>query len=285
VPGLAEPVQVSAARVEFNRDALSVRQMHAVCGNVEGFGQYRYQPVADRPHRFDLSVPAADVAEVERLLGPTLMRDSNFLARTLRWRASMPQWLRERRADGRIRIGTLYAGDTRLRAVNTRVLWTGSTVQLRDMEARTGDASILGAAVVNLRSVEPVYELEGRVRRISWKQGLLEFEGKAETSGTGLEALMRFRAEGKFQGRSLLLGTDSVPGPASGDFTLTLSRSGPQWKLTAVEVAVNGEKLVGEGETQPDGRVLVELTSPARTLSWRLDTAGERSNILARPTP
>jgi hypothetical protein len=169
--------------------------------------------------------------------------------------------------------------------VHARVVWTGATVRLSDVEARVADATITGSVLANLRGTEPVYELAGRIRRFAWKQGLLELEGKATTAGTGADALLAFRAEGKFSGRSLLFGPELTPASASGDFTLSVSRTGPHWKLTDLEIASNGEKLVGEGETQADGRVLVELSSPLRTLSWRLDSPGQRSSSAVRPTP
>ena len=39
--------------------------------------------------------------------------NGNFFTRTLRWRQPLPEWLRERKASGELRIGTLSAGDLR----------------------------------------------------------------------------------------------------------------------------------------------------------------------------
>jgi hypothetical protein len=118
-----------------------------------------------------------------------------------------------------------------------------------------------------------VYKLEGRIRRFNWKNGFVDFEGVAETSGTGLQLLSRLRADGKFHARSLTLNAETAVGTASGEFDLALSRSGPQWKLTAVEAAMGSERFNGEGGTQADGRLLLDLASPARTMSVRLDVA------------
>ena len=41
-----------------------------------------------------------------------------------------PTGLQDRKADGLIRIGVLTAGDVTARAVRSRVVWNGGTVQL-----------------------------------------------------------------------------------------------------------------------------------------------------------
>ena len=110
LPGLAEPLRLRSATARLDGAKLWVDKMIARVGPVDIAGDYRYEPDAVRPHRFHLTIPAIDAAELERLLMPTLRRDQGFLARTLGFgRAEIPDWLAralhgwncaDRRADG-----------------------------------------------------------------------------------------------------------------------------------------------------------------------------------------
>lgn len=273
VPGLAAPVTLADADVEIVGDRLAVNRARLRMGETEAFGSYVYEPKAARPHRFDLTVPTADIAQVEQLLLPTLQRSGSFFVRTLRLRARIPEWLRERRAEGRVRIGALTAGDEKLRAVDARVIWSGTDVRLSRFKARLQGATIDGTVAVDLANAAPVYKLEGIVRQLTWKGGLVDIEGSAETSGTGLELLARLKVDGRFQARSLTMDPETAFGSATGAFDLALSRSGPQWKLTGLEVAMGAEKFNGHGGTQSDGKLAVDLESAVRTMSLKFDVA------------
>ena len=72
-----------------------VRRMHVLAGGIEAFGDYSYLPGETRPNRFSLTVPSAELGEVERIMLPALQRSSGFLARTLRLKSAAPAWLME----------------------------------------------------------------------------------------------------------------------------------------------------------------------------------------------
>ena len=276
VPGLAPPLRIRNARVQLNRGGLSVRQMHFRCGEVEGFGHYRYVVGDVRPHRFDVSVPQADTAEIERLLMPALRPESGLLARTLRWRAALPQWLRDRSAAGTIRVGALTAGGVQLRGFQTRVEWDGPVVRLKDVRARIQEAALTGTVIADLRDREPKYKLEGRIRQLPWNSGNVHLDGELTTAGIGTELLSQLKADGRFQAEAVSMLPDMPSGSASGEFEMSVSRSGQHWKLIAVEAAVGSERFQGEGGTAADGRIELELKSPARTLSVHLDRSASK---------
>jgi hypothetical protein len=196
------------------------------------------------------------------------------LARTLRLRTQTPEWLRERRAEGTLRIGVLNAGEQKLRGVHARVLWIGTTVRLTNVEARLDDTLIAGTIVADIKEAEPRYAIEGKVQRLNWKNGIVDIDGTAETSGTGLQLLTRLRADGRFRARSVIMSPETAFGTASGSFDLAPSRTGPLWKLTELEAAVGSERFSGEGGTQADGRLLIDMASSARTVSLKLDVSG-----------
>ena len=226
IPGVAAPVRITAADVRADGARLEVHRLRALAGAVELYGEYRYLPADTRPHQFAISIPAADLGELEQLLLPSLERGgSSFFARTLRWRANVPDWLRERRAAGEVRIGSLTAGDTTFRALRTRVLWNGTTVQFPALEARVEDGNLSGRLTADLSRAVPRYVMTGTVQNFAWKNGHVDLDGKLTTTGVGLEALTNLVAEGKFQARAVSI-TPETFRTASGLFDLSVNRLG-----------------------------------------------------------
>jgi hypothetical protein len=267
IPGFAEPVRIVSASMSIDGDSVAVRRLHALAGDIEFFGTYRYAAREARPHRFDISVPAANVAQLEALLLPTLERESSFLTRTFRLRRrSLPDWLLSRCADGRLRIGALNAPDLSFRGIQTRIAWTGSTVQFESLTARAGEAAFNGTGSLTLTQAEPRYKLEGEFQNIDWRSGKVTIAGTLETIGTGSDFLMNLRSEGSFEARAVDVVPDMPLGTVSGAFGLTLSRSGPQLKLSSIQASAGAERFSGEGSTQSDGRLFMELANANRVL-------------------
>ena len=113
IEGLADPLRIQSASVVSQRRAISrSNRLRAKIGAIAFTGDYRWEPAAIRPHKFHIAIPRADAAELERLLAPSLVRERGFLARTLRLSpAPVPDWLKNRRADGTLSIDTLIARD------------------------------------------------------------------------------------------------------------------------------------------------------------------------------
>jgi hypothetical protein len=267
IPGLGVPLRILAADVEVDGDALAVRRMRASVGSTELYGQYRYDPLEDRPHRFALTMPSVNLEELEESLLPTLRREGSFLARTLRWRTGRaPEWLRERRAEGTVRVGTLTAGDLTFRALRSRVIWNGAAVQFPNLQCRLGDATVHAVVAADLSRAEPAYKLRGSIREMEWRGGEAELEGSLTTSGTGIDALAALRAEGKYELRAVTMAPDFVVRTATGAFDFAASRTGPQVKLTVAQAAAGADRFTGEGATMPDGRLNVDLASGPRVM-------------------
>lgn len=262
VPGIAVPVKIATADVQVQGERLDVRRMRAVVGTVEVFGDYSWVPGEERPDRFALTIPAADIESIERVLLPTLQRTSGFFARTLRLRTATPDWLRERRAEGRLRVGTLTAGDIEMRGIRTRVLWTGTTVQFPDLQVKLEEGSATGRLVADLSQPEPQYKLTGVVQNLRSK---FDLAGDMTTAGIGLALLANVRADGTFEARSLPTAPESF-GTVSGAFDFSMARTGPQLRLSGVQAAMGSEHFNGEGGTQADGRLQVDLASQTRTV-------------------
>jgi hypothetical protein len=267
-------VRISTARIDIDGEALNVRQMRALIGPLELYGSYAYDPSAQRPHRFDFTIPTAAMADVEKLLAPALRRDEGFFARTLRLRrAALPEWLADRKADGLVRIGVLTSGDLTARAVRSRVVWTGSVVQLASLEGRFEDGSFKGTGVVDITKSEPQYKLRGSIRNLAWKNGKVDLDGSVATLGSGLELLLNLRGEGTFDARGVVLSPEQVVRTASGTFGLALTAKGPQFKLSDVQASLGSERFTGDGVTLADGRLQMELASASRIVHLNVDVA------------
>jgi hypothetical protein len=283
IPGLAAPVKIATADLRVQGERLSVRRIRAIVDTIEAYGDYSWVPGENRPNRFALSIPSAELSDLERILAPTLQRSSGFLVRTLRLRTAAPDWLRERRAEGTLRIGTLTAGDTEIRGIRSRVIWNGTSVQFAGLEARIEDGNASGSLLADLSRPEPRYRLTGAVRNLRSK---FDVSGEMTTAGTGLALLANIRAEGKFEAHSLETAPESF-GNVSGAFDLGVSRTGPQLKLSAVQAAIGAEHFSGEGGIQPDGRLQVDLMSQTRTVrvhgpmaALKLEVTGERAPVI-----
>ena len=258
LPGLAEPLRVRSAVARLDGAKLWVDKMTARIGAVDLQGDYRYEPGALRPHRFRLTIPKADAAELERLLTPALRRDQGFLARALGiGKAEIPDWLVQRFVEGTVDIGALTIGETTLDGVRSRVRWDGPRVEFSGVEARLENGTGYGRLRVNLLGRVPAYRIDFHADSVDFKGGKVDADGVIETSGTGRELLARLRSEGSFTGH----GFDFCRN-ASGGFRLEASRL----RLTELQMQVGSDLYIGRGATQDDGRLLLQLSSGAKQM-------------------
>jgi hypothetical protein len=292
VPGLQEPLRIDAANVSIAGRRLTVRRLYGSIGDAQVLGEYRYIPGGDPPHRFALLVPSIEVSRFENTLTPTLRRDSTFLSRTFRLRNSAPEWLQTRKAEGTLRIGTLTSGDLIFRGVRSHVVWDGPTVELSSIEARLDSALIRGSVTADLSRGEPVYKMRGTIDRLEWRGGRLDIEGSMETRGMGAGLLANVRAEGQYAARSVVISPDLALKAVSGTFDLAGSRSGPQMKLTVADALLGDERFSGQGVTQADGRLHMDLASGTQVmrlrgpvLPLRLELAPDRITPAERIVP
>jgi hypothetical protein len=258
LPGLSVPLHVKSASARLDGAKLWVDKMIARVGAVEVQGDYRYEPGAVRPHRFRLTIPEIDAAELERLLMPTLRRDQGFFARTLGiGKAEIPAWMAARSMDGTVQIGKLTVGERELNQVRTRVRWSGARVDLLGVEAQVENGHAYGRVSGDLTGRAPVYRIDFHLDGLDFEGGKIDADGAIGTSGTGNELLSRLHSEGSFTGRGLDIGK-----AASGCYRL----DGARLRLTDLQLQVGPDLFIGRGVMQDDGRLLLQLSSGARQL-------------------
>lgn len=269
VDGLAEPVRVQSAAVSLSGKRVTVSRLRARAGAIAFTGDYRWEPAAVRPHKFRLTIPIADAAELQRLLAPAMVRDRGFFARTLRLAdAPLPDWLKTRRADGTIVIGTLTFGDTQVHIDSARLLWDAAQVRLAGMGARIDQALLAGDLAIDLSGPTPHYRFEGKLGDVAYKEGKLDFEGSVDADGAGADILASAHAEGRVHGRAIVFSPDAEFRTAAACFEVSEQTGGERWKLSSVEVTQGADTYTGSGATQSDGRLVLDLLSRGRQVRY-----------------
>jgi hypothetical protein len=269
VPGLASPVAVSFAGT-LNGDRLVLRGLRGSSGKVHFTGDYRYEAKAVRPHKLNLAADQLDLAEVERLFKPTLAR-GGFLAKTFRLtKAQVPDWLLGRRVEGVLRFGKVDAGSTgfKLEAVSARYQWDGAKGLLRELKAQAAADSleIDGEIDVDLSNNQPRYVSTGRIGDVPVDGGRVDLEGRIETEGLGSVLLDKLRSQGEFTATDVRFTPDAVFDEIRGTYKATYENGAPRVTLADLNLTQAGDVYQGQGSTQPDGKLVLELTGPKKQL-------------------
>jgi hypothetical protein len=156
----------------------------------------------------------------------------------------------------------LLSGDAALGEFRARLLWHGTQVHLTRIDCRRDDMRAEGSIGVNLANPLPRYHLTGQVEDMDYRNGKLDVDGELDASGIGDALLLSARADGNFDGRDLNLGPDTEISEMTGAYHLA-SVSGllPRLQLSNVELTQGSDTLIGQGASQPDGHIVLELTS------------------------
>ena len=261
IPGLASPVHLAAASVQMNDEGIQLTRIRGRAGTVKFEGDYRYSASAAHPHRLRLTIPELQLSDLEELMLPALRRSEGFLARAFRRELKIPKWLEERDADLTVRVSALRNGEIDLGDLTGRALWLGPAITVSDIEWRLEGMHASGTMSVNLAKAEPAYALSGSVQNFDYRNGQLDIDGDLETHGLGADLLLNLRSKGTFEGRGIMLAPDSEVREASGSYRLSNASGVPRLVLANVQILQGADTLIGQGASQPDGRIVLELAS------------------------
>lgn len=267
IPGLGAPLRFTSASVEMKGGGIQINHIHARAGSLRLDGEYRYDPDAGRPHRVRITVPELQLAEAEQLMLPTLRRNEGFLARTFRLRKeTLPQWLQDREVDGNVVVDSLLNGDAPLGEFHAHFVWDGPTILLSNIDCKLDDMHATGKMVLNVTKAAPSYRLTGRVENLDYRNGQLDLDGDLETSGVAENLLLNIRSQGTFEGRELDLGPDSRVREISGAYRVAADSGIPRLLLSNLQLTQGADTFYGQGSSQLDGRVVLDLTSGRRQM-------------------
>jgi hypothetical protein len=270
VDGIADPVRVQSALVAVNPKHVTVTRIRAKTGEVAFTGEYRWSMDAADPQRFRLQIPEANSSEIERLFQPTTSREGGLIARTLRLGAAgaTPEWLTQRNVEGAVSIQSLTVADTRFSVGAARVIWTGDTVKVSAIQGKVADAALTGDLRVDLSGRAPDYRFDGKLEDVAYKGGKLDFTGKVTAAGTGATLIASVRAEGTLRGRAVAFSPEAEFRRVSGRFAVSMTPAGPKWKLSALELTQGNDSYSGDGATQADGKLVLDLLSGGRQFHY-----------------
>jgi len=260
IPGLALPVRLASATVQMDGDGIQVTRMRGRTGTVRFEGDYRYDASAAHPDRLRLTVPQLQLADIEAMMLPALRRNEGFLAR-FRRDQPVPKWLDERNAEVTLQVVNLMNADLPLGDLTAHATWRGPSINVSNLNWHLDNMHASGKLSVNLSKAEPSYELTGTVENFDYRNGQLDLDGELMTSGIGPALLLNLRSKGTFDGRGIMLAPDAEVREVSGSYRVIASYGVPRLLLSNVQVLQGAETLVGQGASQPDGHIVLELAS------------------------
>lgn len=261
IPGLASAVRIAAASVVMNGAGIQVNHLRGRTGPVKFEGDYRYEALAAHPHRLRLTIPDLQLADLQNVMLPALRRDEGFLARAFRRDQPLPKWLEDRDAEIGIQIASLMDGDSALGDINAHGVWRGATISLPAIEWHSEDMHASGKLTVNLTKAEPSYDLSGMIENFDYRNGQLDIDGELQTSGTGAALFTNLRSKGTFDGRGIMLAPETEVREVSGSYRVGPYYREPRLLLSDVQVVQGAETLLGQGASEPDGHIVLELAS------------------------
>jgi len=267
LPGIAEPVEVQSATAHIDGARVMLDRIRARAGAIAFQGEYQYAPQVTRPHRLRIWIPEADAAELERVLMPTLRHSRGLIARALSVvRTPIPGWLADRHVDATVQIGSLHLAEAAARDIQAHLLWDVTKIEFEDLRARFDGGRVTGALSVNLRGSRPVYRLEAHAAGVGWKSGKVDADTVLESSGSGAELLARLHSTGAFVVRGLQMEDLPALESVSGVYDLVWAQTGPQIRFPELELVTGDETYTGQGGTQADGRLLIQLSSGSKEM-------------------
>jgi hypothetical protein len=259
VPGLAQKVLVHRAKIAIDGSDVVVSRLAGEIGKTKFEGEYHYQQGAARPHRATIAVGSVSLSELERILKPSLTRSQGFLARTLRFQAPTPDWIKTRHAEIRVQIGTLEAGDIALEGVRGRILWDGTKVEMPDLTAQIEGGAMKASLSVDLGKNQPSYQFKGSAEKVGWQDGELDADTRIRASGTNSDFLASLRADGCFSARSVSLAADAEFTTIEGCYDFTAG-SPMRLAVSKLQGAIGAESYAGKGVMQPGGRLQLDFS-------------------------
>jgi hypothetical protein len=257
-------VQLSSAQAHIDGVNLGLDHIEAQAGKLAFTGRYQYDPAAARPHRINLQADTLDAADLEAEFLPALRRNTSLIARALR-RATLPDWLRGRSAEGAVAVNDLTLAGEHFEHVRGHLIWDEARLEFDALQAGLGRAAITGKLAVNLRGDRPAYKLAARLKGWQWQSGNLDAQGTLETSGVGAQLLANLTSQGAISGAALDLGTP-LTWRMSGSFTLACPQTSPKLRLTALNLRTGDESYTGQGGTQDNGRLVLLVSNGAREM-------------------
>jgi hypothetical protein len=261
VHGLNAPLRLHTAHVHLDASGVTLSDIRGEAGTIPFRGEYIADVSPRRPHRLKLRIEEAELADIEALLMPSLRRQHGLFARFRIRKPQMPEWLRSRHLMATLSVESLKVGDQTWSVDHVRAVWEGAGVKLLGLAARNSDTELAGEIHVDLNGTAPLYRLDGKLEGLPYQGGTLHLEGVLEAQGFGAVLWDTARGTGTFVGDHVVLAPELEFRTMSGNVELA---PGGKFRLSSIQAAQGLDAFSGQGSTQPDGRIVLDLTTGRR---------------------
>jgi hypothetical protein len=97
----------------------------------------------------------------------------------------------------------------------------------------------------------------------------VDLSGKISAEGNGPALWASIKADGSLRARSIVFSPDAEFRRATGRFQMNMTAAGPRWKLSGLKLIQGNDNYSGEGATQADGRLVLDLSSGNRQVTYQ----------------
>lgn len=291
IPGLGVPLEHARGKASFGGSSFELDHLTAILGSRAVHVAYRYNLLARHQEHLRVEFPTADLSELQAVfasdkLNAGLWARLGFLRRSLGINP-LPTWLTARNLEGDLLVDRLFAEAQPLGALNTHFLWQGANLELTDLALNLLHGRISGHGAVDLGSYIPRWKFLASASDYPWGGGSLSAEGRFSSAGVGKDLLRNLTGEGSFTGQDLALSPNDNFENISGLFRFSFGGGWPDLRLSEIQALQNGDQWVGEGSTQSNGKLLVDLAHEGRQVHFVSSLTGETASapLSALPPP
>ncbi len=291
VPGVGVPLEHARGKASFGASSFELDHLTAILGSRAVHAAYRYNLLARHPEHLRVEFPTADLSELQAVFASD-KRNAGLWARLGFLRRSLginplPTWLTARNLEGDLLVDRLSAEDQPLGALHTHFLWQGANLELTDLALNLLHGRISAHGAVDLGSYIPRWQFSASAFDYPWGGGSLSAEGKFSSAGAGKDLLRNLAAQGSFAGQDLALSPNDNFEDVSGLFRFSFADGWPDLRLSEIQAMQNGDRWIGEGSTQSDGKLLVDLVHEGRQVHFVSSLTGESVSapLSALPRP
>jgi hypothetical protein len=173
--------------------------------------------------------------------------------------------------EGELDIAKCSVNQLPIGPLSTHFVWQGTSIQLAELKLKLPSGKLQGSGTIALSARLPRYRLTMKVDGYPWSGGLLKLAGNIDTSGMGLVALQHLEASGDFSAEGVTFPAGDPLTSISGRFTFAFNGVTPLLKLTKVQARQGDEDWTGEGGSNPDGKLLLDLANGERQVHLAAD--------------
>jgi hypothetical protein len=278
VPGLSLPLQDARGKLSFRDSGFEIDHLIASLGGQSVRASYRFNPLATRSERAHIELSRADLSQLDELVTSPASSES-FWSRLRFSRHSIPGFLNKRNLEGDLAVDQFFAEGQPLGALRSHFVCQGSTVTVDNVALKMPQGRIDARGTIDFAAADPKWRFTAKAADYPWGGGSLNAQAQFASIGAGKELLRNFTATGSFTGEGLVISADTFES-VSGRFQVSFADGWPDLRLSNVQAVQNGDEWTGNGLSESDGKLFINLEHEGRQLHFVSTLTGSTT-----PTP